>query len=59
METPPRMEEPLFRRILLYHTTMAAVRKLLKSGAITEEEYGIADQKIAEKYELGDSVIFR
>lgn len=59
METQPRLEEPLFRRILLYHTTMAAIKNMLKSGAITKEEYALVDQKMAEKYGLGESVIFR
>lgn len=59
METEPRMEPELFRRVLLYRTTMAAFKKMLKDGTITEKEYAAVDQKMAEKYGLGDSVIFR
>ena len=53
------MDELLFRRILLYKTTMAAVKKMLEQGLISAEEYAIIDTKIAEKYALSSSTIYR
>ena len=53
------MSDELFRRILLYKTTMATIKKMLENGLITPEEYAIIDTKIAEKYALNSSVIYR
>ena len=53
------MTDELFRRITLYHTTMAIMRTLLKNGTINDEEYALIDTKIAEKYGLESSVIYR
>ena len=53
------MDEALFRRILLYRTTMAAVKNMLEKGIITAEEYAIIDTKIAERYALNSSTIYR
>lgn len=53
------MDNALFRRILLYRTTMAAVKIMLDSGLISDEEYAVTDTIIAEKYGLNSSVIYR
>ena len=53
------MDDALFRQILLYRTTMAAVKEMLKKGLISAEEYAIIDTKIAEKYGLNSSTIYR
>lgn len=53
------MDDALFRRILLYRTTMAAVKNMLTKGLISAEEYAIIDTKIAEKYALNSSTIYR
>ena len=48
-----------FRNVLLYRTTMASFRKMLKEGLISKEEYADIDTIIAEKYSLSLSVIYR
>ena len=53
------MNDELFRKITLCHTTMAIMRTLLKDGKITDEDYAMIDTKIAEKYGLESSVIYR
>ena len=52
-------EKKKVRDISLYHSTMALMRSLLARGVITPEEYGVIDTKMAEKYGLKSSVIFR
>ena len=54
-----KMDNALFRRLLLYRTTMAAVKIMLDSGLISDEEYAVTDTIIAEKYGLNSSVIYR
>jgi hypothetical protein len=54
-----RMDEKLFRSIRLYKNTMAWMKMLLKKGTISDEEYAIIDTKIAEKYGLNSSIIYR
>lgn len=53
------MDDVLFRQILLYRTTMAAVKNMLEKGLISAEEYAIIDTKFAEKYGLNSSTIYR
>ena len=53
------MSDSLFRRIRLYQTTMSAMRSLLNNGMISPEEYAIIDTKIAQKYDLDLSIIYR
>lgn len=53
------MDDALFRQILLYRSTMAAVKIMLDQGLISPEEYAIIDTKIAEKYGLNSSTIYR
>lgn len=53
------MEKKKVRDLSLYHSTMALMRTLLARGVITAEEYGVIDTKMAEKYGLKSSVIFR
>ena len=48
-----------FQNVLLYRTTMAVFRTMLKKGLISEEEYAEIDTNIAEKYALSSSVIYR
>ena len=54
-----KMDNALFRRLLLSRTTMAAVKIMLDSGLISDEEYAVSDTIIAEKYDLNSSVIYR
>ena len=44
------MNKQDFRNERLYQTTMAAVKKLLKEGTISQEEYGQIDTIFREKY---------
>ena len=53
------MDNSLFNRITLYKTTMATIKRMLDNGLISLEEYAIIDTKIAEKYALNSSVIYR
>lgn len=53
------MNDTLFHRILLYHATMAAIRKMLEQGLISADEYAIIDTKFAKKYGLSLSAIYR
>ena len=53
------MDEKLFRSIRLYKNTMAWMKMLLEIGTISDEEYAIIDTKIAEKYGLNSSIIYR
>lgn len=54
-----KMDDALFRRLLLYRATMATVKIMLDSGLISDEEYAVTDTIIAEKYGLNSSVIYR
>lgn len=53
------MTNEFFSKIRLYKNTMAWVKLLLKNGTISDEEYAIIDTKIAEKYGLNSSIIYR
>lgn len=44
------MTEDELRREKLYEVTMSLTRKMLSEGLITEEQYGIFDTKMREKY---------
>lgn len=64
MQTPEekaesKMDNALFRKLLLYRATMATVKIMLDSGLISDEEYAVTDTIIAEKYGLNSSVIYR
>lgn len=54
-----KMDDALFRRLLLYRATMATVKIMLDSGLISDEEYAVTNTIIAEKYGLNSSVIYR
>lgn len=54
-----KMDNALFRKLLLYRATMATVKIMLDSGLISDEEYAVTDTIIAEKYGLNSSVIYR
>lgn len=58
-KTESKMDDALFRRLLLYRATMATVKIMLDSGLISDEEYAVTDTIIAEKYGLNSSVIYR
>lgn len=58
-KTKIKMDDALFRRLLLYRATMATVKIMLDSGLISDEEYAVTDTIIAEKYGLNLSVIYR
>ena len=53
------MTNEFFNKIRLYKNTMAWMKLLLKNGTISDEEYAIIDTKIAEKYGLNSSIIYR
>ena len=44
------MEHETFHSQMMYSVTMAIVRKSLKEGVITQEEYDAADRLMREKY---------
>ena len=44
------MDYEKFYRQMMYSVTMAIVRKSLKEGVITQEEYDAADRLMREKY---------
>lgn len=54
-----KMDDRNYRSILLYKATMAAVKTMLNKGLITEEEFNKIESKIANKYGLNLSVIYR
>lgn len=54
-----KMDDRNYSSILLYKTTMAAVKTMLNKGLITEEEFNEIEGKIANKYGLNLSVIYR
>lgn len=54
-----KMDDALFRKLLLYRATMATVKIMLDSDLISDEEYAVTDTIIAEKYGLNSSVIYR
>lgn len=45
------MTEEEMKREKLYEVTMSHARKMLSEGLITEEQYGIFDTKMQEKYQ--------
>ena len=53
------MTEDLFRRVTLYQTTMSVFIKLKEQGLISTEEFVDIDIKMAAKYDLESSVIYR
>lgn len=53
------MDNDLFRAVTAYKTTMAAFKVMLKKGLISTSEYKDIDTKIAQKYGLSLSVIYR
>ena len=53
------MDDKQFNSILLYKTTMALAKNMLKNGLISAEEYAEIDTIIAKKYGLSLSVIYR
>ena len=53
------MDEKKLKDISLYHATMKMFRSLLERGVITDEEYRVIDTKMAEKYGIKMSVIYR
>lgn len=44
------MDHETFHSQMMYSVTMAIVRKSLKEGVITQEEYDAADRLMREKY---------
>ncbi len=53
------MNKDLFSAITAYKTTMAAFKVMLNKGLISASEYKDIDTKIAQKYGLSLSVIYR
>lgn len=53
------LNDELFQRVLRYRTTMATIKIMLEKGLISAEEYDKIDTKIAAKYSLELSVIYR
>lgn len=54
-----QMDKDLFSAITAYKTTMAAFKVMLNKGLISASEYKDIDTKIAQKYGLSLSVIYR
>lgn len=53
------MDDKKRESILLYKTTMAGVKQMLKQGIITPEEYAEIDTTVAQDFGLSLSVIYR
>lgn len=53
------MTEELFQRVVLYQTTMCVFIRLREQGIISAEEFADIDTKMAAKYGLESSVIYR
>lgn len=53
------MDKDLFRAVMLYKGTMATFKVMLEKGLISTSEYKDIDTKIAQKYGLSLSVIYR
>ena len=54
-----QMDKDLFSAITAYKTTMATFKVMLNKGLISASEYKDIDTKIAQKYGLSLSVIYR
>ena len=53
------MTKKLAEKIKAYRTVMSIIREMLNFGIITTDDYAIIDTKIAEKYGVNSSTIFR
>ena len=53
------MDKELFDRVLKYRSAMTAIRTMFLQGLINEGEYAEIDRKIASKYGLDLSTIYR
>ena len=53
------MTEELARKVRAYRTAMSIIGEMLKKGLISDEDYAVIDTKMAEKYGLKSSTIFR
>lgn len=53
------MSDELFRRVMLYQSTMALMKRARDEGLMTEKEYRRTEEKFARKYGLESSVIYR
>lgn len=62
--TPPPGKESavkieLAKKVAAYRTAMSVAREMVSKGILTDEEYAVIDTKMAGKYGLNSSTIFR
>ena len=53
------MSRQLYEKVTAYRTAISVVKRMLKLGIITPEEYSKIDTIIADKYGLSSGTIFR
>ena len=53
------MTEQLTLKVKAYRTAMSIIKEMLKTGLISEDDYAVIDTKMAGKYGLKSSTIFR
>ena len=53
------MKIELAKKVAAYRTAMSVAREMVSKGILTEEEYAVIDTKMAGKYGLNSSTIFR
>lgn len=57
--TEAPMTEQLTRKVAAYRTAMSIIKEMLQKGLISADDYAKIDTKMAEKYGLKSSTIFR
>lgn len=53
------MTDELFRRVMLYQSTMALMKRAMNEGLINKKDFKRIEAKFARKYGLEKSVIYR
>lgn len=53
------MTEQFTLKVKAYRTAMSIIKEMLKTGLISDDDYAVIDTKMAEKYGLKSSTIFR
>ena len=51
--------DPLYVRLLRFHTSIAALQRMIKSGILTDSDFQKSCDILAEKYGLSLCSIFR
>ena len=57
--TEAPMTEQLVKKVATYRTAMSIIKEMLRRGLISADDYTKIDTKMAEKYGLKSSTIFR